>query len=112
MTDSNYDVQAVRSWLQGLQTDIADTLGAFDGTAFATDSWQRAPGEKLRGGGTTRILEGGQFFARESAFPTLPAMRCRARPAPPARSSPDAASRQWAYRSCCTRTIRTARPCI
>jgi coproporphyrinogen III oxidase len=64
MTDSSYDAQAVRSWLQGLQTHLADTLGAFDGTPFATDAWQRAPGEKLRGGGCTRILEGGQFFER------------------------------------------------
>jgi coproporphyrinogen III oxidase len=58
------DSAAVRAWLAGLQTQIADTLGAFDGTPFATDNWQRAPGEKLRGGGCTRIIEGGQFFER------------------------------------------------
>ncbi|HTR09890.1 MAG TPA: oxygen-dependent coproporphyrinogen oxidase [Paraburkholderia sp.] len=58
------DSAAVRAWLASLQTQIADTLGAFDGTPFATDTWQRAPGEKLRGGGCTRILEGGQFFER------------------------------------------------
>jgi coproporphyrinogen III oxidase len=67
MTDSihdAHDTQTVRAWLQGLQTRIADTLGAFDGTPLATDSWQRTPGEKLRGGGCTRILENGQFFER------------------------------------------------
>lgn len=58
------DSAAVREWLAGLQTQIADTLGAFDGTPFAADHWQRAPGEKLRGGGCTRILENGQFFER------------------------------------------------
>jgi coproporphyrinogen III oxidase len=58
------DSAAVRAWLAGLQTQIADTLGAFDGTPFATDNWQRAAGEKLRGGGCTRIIEGGQFFER------------------------------------------------
>jgi coproporphyrinogen III oxidase len=58
------DSAAVRAWLAGLQTQIADTLGAFDGTPFATDNWQRASGEKLRGGGCTRIIEGGQFFER------------------------------------------------
>ncbi|WP_028210445.1 oxygen-dependent coproporphyrinogen oxidase [Paraburkholderia mimosarum] len=58
------DSAAVRAWLASLQTQIADTLGAFDGTPFATDNWQRAPGEKLRGGGCTRIIEGGQFFER------------------------------------------------
>ena len=58
------DSAAVRAWLASLQTQIADTLGAFDGTPFATDNWQRTPGEKLRGGGCTRIIEGGQFFER------------------------------------------------
>ncbi len=61
---ATHDSMAVRSWLSGLQTRIADALGEFDGTPFATDEWQRAPGEKLRGGGCTRILENGQFFER------------------------------------------------
>jgi coproporphyrinogen III oxidase len=86
MTDSSYDAQAVRSWLQGLQTHIADTLGAFDGTPFATDAWQRVPGEKLRGGGCTRILEGGNFFERagigfsDVAGDALPGSASAARP--------------------------------
>ncbi|WP_321898209.1 oxygen-dependent coproporphyrinogen oxidase [Paraburkholderia heleia] len=58
------DSAAVRAWLASLQTQIADTLGAFDGQPFATDNWQRGPGEKLRGGGCTRIIEGGAFFER------------------------------------------------
>jgi len=67
MTDSPHtgtDGAAVRAWLTGLQTRIADALGSFDGTPLATDRWQRAPGDKLRGGGCTRILENGQFFER------------------------------------------------
>jgi len=64
MTDPIHDVEAVRAYLQGLQMRIADTLGALDGTPFATDAWQRGPGEKLRGGGVTRILEGGELFER------------------------------------------------
>ncbi|MGV7246238.1 coproporphyrinogen III oxidase, partial [Caballeronia sp. M23-90] len=64
MTDSTYDVHAVRTYLTGLQKQIADTLGGFDGAEFAVDSWQRGPEERLRGGGSTRILEGGQFFER------------------------------------------------
>ena len=51
MTDSTYDVERVRAYLQGLQTRIADALGALDGTPLATDAWQREPGERLRGGG-------------------------------------------------------------
>ncbi|WP_153102177.1 oxygen-dependent coproporphyrinogen oxidase [Paraburkholderia hayleyella] len=64
MTQSTYDVEAVRTWLRGLQTHIADALGNFDGTPLASDSWQREPGGKLSGSGCTRILEGGQFFER------------------------------------------------
>ncbi|WP_233862747.1 oxygen-dependent coproporphyrinogen oxidase [Paraburkholderia adhaesiva] len=58
------DSAAVRAWLTGLQTQIADALGAFDGTPLATDRWERETGDKLRGGGCTRIIEGGQFFER------------------------------------------------
>jgi coproporphyrinogen III oxidase len=64
MSDTNYDVNEVRAYLQHLQTRIADALGAFDGKPMLTDSWQRAPGERLRGGGCTRILENGDFFER------------------------------------------------
>jgi coproporphyrinogen III oxidase len=86
MTHSTYDLAAVRTYLTGLQKQIADTLGAFDGAAFAVDSWQRGPGERLRGGGTTRILEGGQFFERggigfsDVAGDALPASASAARP--------------------------------
>lgn len=64
MTDSTYDVNRVRAYLQGLQMRIADALGAFDGTPLAADTWRRGPGERLRGGGCTRILEAGGFFER------------------------------------------------
>ena len=46
MTDSSYDAQAVRSWLQGLQTHIADTLGAFDGMQYRRDIGYRALNRK------------------------------------------------------------------
>jgi len=83
---ATHDSAAVRAWLSGLQTQIADALGAFDGTPFATDTWQREPGEKLRGGGCTRILEGGQFFERagigfsDVAGDALPPSATAARP--------------------------------
>ncbi|MCA8090004.1 oxygen-dependent coproporphyrinogen oxidase [Burkholderia anthina] len=64
MTDSTYDVARVRTYLQDLQTRIADALGSLDGTPLATDAWQRGPEERLRGGGCTRILEGGRVFER------------------------------------------------
>ncbi|MGU7771239.1 oxygen-dependent coproporphyrinogen oxidase [Burkholderia sp. MR1-5-21] len=86
MTDSTYDVARVRAYLQGLQTRIADALGALDGTPLATDAWQRAPGERLRGGGCTRILEDGQVFERagigfsDVAGDALPPSASAARP--------------------------------
>ncbi|SAL17482.1 oxygen-dependent coproporphyrinogen oxidase [Caballeronia telluris] len=86
MTDTTFDVQAVRTYLTGLQTQIAETLGAFDGVPFATDRWQRGPDERLRGGGCTRILEGGQFFERggigfsDVAGDALPPSASAARP--------------------------------
>ncbi|WP_179401749.1 oxygen-dependent coproporphyrinogen oxidase [Burkholderia guangdongensis] len=86
MTDSTYDVERVRAYLQGLQTRIADALGAFDGTPLATDAWRRAPDERLRGGGCTRILEDGRFFERagigfsDVAGDTLPPSASAARP--------------------------------
>jgi coproporphyrinogen III oxidase len=86
MTDSTYDLETVRTYLTGLQAQIAQTLGVFDGTAFAVDSWTRVPGERLRGGGSTRILEGGQFFERggigfsDVAGDALPPSASAARP--------------------------------
>jgi coproporphyrinogen III oxidase len=86
MTHSTYDLESVRTYLTGLQTQIANALGAFDGAAFAIDSWKRGPGERLRGGGATRILEGGQFFERggigfsDVAGDALPPSASAARP--------------------------------
>ncbi|MDG0065741.1 oxygen-dependent coproporphyrinogen oxidase [Burkholderia sp. IO2] len=86
MTDSTYDVARVRTYLQGLQTRIAHALGALDGTPLATDTWQRGPAERLRGGGCTRILEGGRVFERagigfsDVAGDALPPSASAARP--------------------------------
>ncbi|KAG8152095.1 oxygen-dependent coproporphyrinogen oxidase [Burkholderia catarinensis] len=86
MTDSTYDVARVRTYLQGLQARIADALGALDGTPLATDTWQRGPAERLRGGGCTRILEGGRVFERagigfsDVAGDALPPSASAARP--------------------------------
>ncbi|MGI4984993.1 MAG: oxygen-dependent coproporphyrinogen oxidase [Janthinobacterium lividum] len=58
------DIAPVRAYLLGLQQRIAETLGAFDGSAFATDAWRKAPEERLQGEGITRIVEEGAFFER------------------------------------------------
>jgi coproporphyrinogen III oxidase len=86
MTDSTYDVTAVRTYLQGLQTRIAEAIGALDGAAFAEDAWTRPAGERLRGGGVTRILEGGALIERggigfsDVAGDALPPSASAARP--------------------------------
>jgi coproporphyrinogen III oxidase len=76
----------VRDWLLGLQQRITDTFGAIDGTPFAADTWTKAPGEPLQGGGRTMILEGGAVFERAGcAFsqvsgPKLPPSATQHRP--------------------------------
>jgi coproporphyrinogen III oxidase len=56
--------QAVRAYLQDLQSRITSAITAIDGTPFLTDPWQKAPGELLQGQGITQILEGGAVFER------------------------------------------------
>ena len=54
------DCAAVGAYLVDLQARIVAHLEALDGGRFAADEWRRAEG----GGGTTRILEGGELFER------------------------------------------------
>ena len=58
------DSQAVCDYLLGLQDRITDAIGAIDGQAFLTDSWEKPPTERLRCSGRTRILEGGAVMER------------------------------------------------
>ncbi len=57
-------VQAVRSYLTGLQSRICAAVQALDDKAFVDDAWEKAPGEPLQGKGLTRILEQGTVFER------------------------------------------------
>ena len=60
----NPDKQAVKHYLQGLQQQICAALAGEEGgaAAFASDAWQRAPGEGLSGGGISSVLTGGHVF--------------------------------------------------
>jgi coproporphyrinogen III oxidase len=58
------DTAPVRSYLQGLQDRIVGALQAEDGHVFLSDGWTRAPGERLRGDGLTRLVEDGGVFER------------------------------------------------
>ena len=54
------DIDAVRTYLTGLQTRIVTALEGCDGNRFETDAWQRPEG----GGGITRVIEEGQVLER------------------------------------------------
>jgi coproporphyrinogen III oxidase len=76
----------VRAYLQGLQARITTAIAAVDGSAFLTDAWQKAPGERLQGSGITQILEGGAVFERAGCGfshvrgPSLPPSATQHRP--------------------------------
>lgn len=58
------DSEAIRAYLLDLQDRITDAIAAVDGQPFTTDSWEKAPGDRLRGSGRTRILEDGTVMER------------------------------------------------
>ncbi|GIB50088.1 coproporphyrinogen III oxidase, aerobic [Vibrio cholerae] len=61
--ESIVDKQAVKHFLLRLQDKICQQLEATDGQAqFIEDAWQREPGEKLGGGGRTRVMREGAVF--------------------------------------------------
>ena len=54
------DIEAVKSYLIGLQQNICNALAREDGKEdFITDEWQRESG---KGGGITRVLSHGDIF--------------------------------------------------
>ncbi|RBM50783.1 oxygen-dependent coproporphyrinogen oxidase [Vibrio tarriae] len=61
--ESIVDKQAVKHFLLQLQDKICQQLETTDGQAqFIEDAWQREPGEKLGGGGRTRVMREGAVF--------------------------------------------------
>jgi coproporphyrinogen III oxidase len=63
MTDL-VDASAVRNYLLGLQNTIVTALETLDGQPWLRDEWNKAPGERIGGGGITRIVEEGKVFER------------------------------------------------
>ena len=62
MSDTRVD--AVRAYLQDLQSRICNAMEALDTQRFLTDAWTKAAGEPLQGEGVTRILEQGAVLER------------------------------------------------
>jgi len=52
--------EEVIQYLRQLQETLCTEFSNMDGMEFSSDSWQRAEG----GGGTSRLLEGGELFER------------------------------------------------
>ncbi|MDW6091461.1 oxygen-dependent coproporphyrinogen oxidase [Vibrio rhizosphaerae] len=60
---SGIDKQAVKTFLLQLQDAICQQLEATDGLAqFEQDEWHREPGERLGGGGRSRVMRDGHVF--------------------------------------------------
>lgn len=60
---SAIDKHAVKQFLMSLQDSICQQLEQEDGKAvFVEDAWQREKGERLGGGGRTRVLRDGDVF--------------------------------------------------
>lgn len=63
--NSSPDFAAVESSLQDLQNRICASLEEIDGAKkFESDRWTRPVGDRLGGGGDSRVLEGGAVFER------------------------------------------------
>ena len=63
MSETQINIQAVKTYLLSLQEDICQQLAAEDGGKdFIVDEWEREGEEGvmcLTGGGRTRVMEGG-----------------------------------------------------
>ncbi len=62
MSDTRVD--AVRAYLQDLQSRICTAMEDLDTHRFLTDAWTKAADEPLQGNGVTRILEDGSVLER------------------------------------------------
>ncbi|HEV7477787.1 MAG TPA: oxygen-dependent coproporphyrinogen oxidase [Burkholderiales bacterium] len=79
----------VLEYFTDLQASIVDALEALDGNPFTTDTWKRPEG----GGGTTRILEGGNLFERGGV--NLSHVKGSQLPPSATASRPQLAGRPW-----------------
>ena len=84
------DIQAVETYLRGLQERITAELGKLDGKGrFKRDSWTRAEG----GGGESRVLRDGALF--EQAGVNFSDVRGKSLPPSATAQRPELAGRAW-----------------
>lgn len=93
MTDL-IDKDAVKAFLMSLQDSICRELEALDGNAtFKQDEWFREPGERLGGGGRSRVLTDGGVF--EQAGVNFSHVTGKAMPASATAHRPELAGRHF-----------------
>jgi coproporphyrinogen III oxidase len=86
--------EAVKSFLMTLQDKICAELEALDDKAsFKEDEWHREPGERLGGGGRSRVMTGGSVF--EQGGVNFSHVTGRAMPASATAHRPELAGRQF-----------------
>ena len=83
------DLDAVRSYLTGLQERIVARFEALDGGTFVRDAWERPEG----GGGVSRLIEGGDVFERAGV--NFSDVRGAALPPSATAARPELAGRAW-----------------
>ncbi|MCG8613162.1 MAG: oxygen-dependent coproporphyrinogen oxidase [Pseudomonadales bacterium] len=81
------DIETVKTYLLDVQDRICEGLADADGRAqFAEEQWQRPEGERLTGGGRTRVMTNGRVFEKGGvnfshvAGPSLPVSATAHRP--------------------------------
>ncbi|ARU54148.1 coproporphyrinogen III oxidase [Oleiphilus messinensis] len=81
------DIETVKTYLLDVQDRICGGLADADGRAqFAEEQWQRPEGERLTGGGRTRVMTNGRVFEKGGvnfshvAGPSLPVSATAHRP--------------------------------
>ena len=83
------NIEAVRSWLTGLQESIVARFEALDGATFLRDAWDRPEG----GGGISRLVEQGDVFERAGV--NFSDVRGTALPPSASAARPEIAGRAW-----------------
>lgn len=58
------DIKKLKQYFWGLQDQIAQTMGAFDGLPFNADEWSKPADSPLQGYGRSMILENGNILER------------------------------------------------
>jgi coproporphyrinogen III oxidase len=86
-------IATVKPYLLGLQAAIVQRLEQIDGGHFMEDAWTRPAGDKLGGGGISRLLENGTVLERAGIM--FSHVTGASLPPSAAANRPEAANRPW-----------------